>query len=134
MRYELLEHTADVLVKARGSSMEECFSNAAYAMFDQMVDLRTVKPVGEVKVTLIGDEKEELLYDLLSELLYIHEVEDVILSEFDVRFTGEGVECKARGEKLDLERHEPRAEIKAVTFHMMEVDEGEPSITVLFDI
>ena len=134
MRFELLEHTADVLVKAYGETLEECFANAAYAMFDQMVHVSSVTPKGEVEILIEGEEKEELLFDLLSELLYIHDVDEVVLSEFEVAFTDEGLRCRARGEKLDLNKHGPRTEIKAVTFHMMEINAGEPSVTVLFDI
>lgn len=134
MRYELLNHTADILIKAHGGTVEECFANAAYAMFDQMVDLSLVKAVGEVEVRIQGEDLVEMLYDMLSELLYVHEVDGIVLSEFEVRFVEGGAVCVARGEDLDLQRHHPRTEIKAVTFHMMEVDEQEPSVTVLFDI
>ncbi len=134
MRFELLDHTADILVRAHGDTLEECFANAAYAMFDQMVDLATVEKKGEVEVLVSGEEMEELLYDMLSELLYIHDVDGVVLSDFEVEFTKEGLRCRARGEKLNLERHGPKTEVKAVTFHMMEVDESGPSVTVLFDV
>lgn len=134
MRFELLDHTADILVKAYGKTLEECFANAALAMFDQMVDVSTIKPVGEVELMIEGSEKEELLFDLLSELLYLHDVDRVVLASFDVSFTEMGLSCLAKGEKLDLERHSPKTEIKAVTFHLLEVDEDTPSVTVLFDI
>jgi len=134
MRYELLEHTADVLIRAYGSTVEECFENAAYAMFDQMVDASTVRPLEEVEVRGEGDDLEERLFDLLSELLFIHDANRMVFSEFEVTFEDGTLRCVARGERLDPDRHGPRTEIKAVTFHMMEVDEEEPSVTVLFDI
>lgn len=134
MRFELLDHTADVLVRAYGTTVEECFANAALAMFDQMVDISTIQEKGEVEVQIEGGDREELLFDLLSELLYIHEVDRVVLSSFEVSFTPNGLACIAKGEELDLSRHRPKTEIKAVTFHMLEVDEEAPSVTVLFDI
>jgi SHS2 domain-containing protein len=134
MRFELLDHTADVLVKAYGKTLEECFGNVALAMFDQMVDISTIQPVGEVEVKIEGSEKEDLLFDLLSELLYLHEVDRVVLSFFDVSFSEGGLRCLAKGEELDLKKHRPKTEIKAVTYHMLEVDEDTPSVTVLFDI
>ena len=42
MRYELIDHTADMMVKAYGDTLEECFANAAYALFDQTVDLSNI--------------------------------------------------------------------------------------------
>ena len=41
-RYILVDHTADMMVKAFGSTLEECFANAAYALFDQTVDLSNI--------------------------------------------------------------------------------------------
>ena len=74
MRYERLEHTADAMIRASGETMEEAFENAAFAMFDQIVDATTIDAVQEVEVRVPGDNMEELLYDLLSELLFVHDV------------------------------------------------------------
>ena len=38
-RYTLIDHTADVMVKAFGNTLEECYANAGFALFDQTVDL-----------------------------------------------------------------------------------------------
>ncbi|MDD1766991.1 MAG: archease [Methanomassiliicoccales archaeon] len=134
MRYERLEHTADALIKAHGSTVEECFGNAAYAMFDQMVDVRKVETREGVKVRAKGDDLEELLVNFLSELLYIFDTRKLVLSYFEVAIDGNELTCTARGEHLDLKKHRPRTEIKAATYHMLKVDVGEPSVTVLFDI
>jgi SHS2 domain-containing protein len=37
-KFEFLEHTADVFVRAHGRSMEEAYENAALAMFETMTD------------------------------------------------------------------------------------------------
>ena len=132
--YERLEHTADSFVKCTGNTVEECFENAAYALFDQTVDLRGVSPIENVQVEVHGNTIEQRLYNFLSELHFIEETERIFLCEFSVRFEDENVICYAKGEKLDLTRHKTRTEVKAVTYHMLTVDEKTPSITVLFDI
>ena len=45
-RYILVDHTADMMVRAFGDTLEECFGNAAYALFDQTVDLSDISAVG----------------------------------------------------------------------------------------
>ena len=132
--YERLEHTADAFVKCTGDTVEECFENAAYALFDQTVDLRGVSPVENMHVEVRGNTPEQRLYNFLSELLFIEETERIFLCEFSVRFEDDNVVCDARGEGLDLKRHKARVEVKAVTYHMLTVDENAPSVTVLFDI
>ncbi len=134
MRYEVLEHTADVMIKATGKDIEECFENAAYALFDQITDASKVWPKEEVRFNVEGHDLESLLYNFLSEFLYLHDAKRLVLADFKVRIDNNALECIARGEKFDPVRHKPKHEVKAVTYHMLRVDTNEPSVTVIFDI
>jgi SHS2 domain-containing protein len=133
-RYVLIDHTADLMVRAFGDTLEECFANAAYALFDQTVDLSGIGTSESVSVRVSGIDDEDRLYSFLAEMLFIEDCDNIILKEFDVSFDGEDVVCEARGERLDRSRHRIRSEIKAVTYHMMEIDRDTPSVTVLFDV
>ncbi|MCL1811158.1 MAG: archease [Methanomassiliicoccaceae archaeon] len=133
-RYELIDHTADLMVKAYGKTLEECFANAGYALFDQTVDLYGIVPNDTFEIKASGSEPEELLYSFLSELLFIEDCDGIILCELEVVFVDGGLICKGKGEVLDRSRHRIRSEIKAVTFHMMSVNADEPSVTVIFDV
>ena len=133
-RYILIDHTADMMVKAFGSTLEECFANAAYALFDQTVDLSDIGTSEETDIRVSGIDDEDRLYSFLSEMLFIEDADNLILKEFKVRFEGDDVVCHAKGETLDRSKHRIRSEVKAITYHMMEVDRDTPSVTVLFDV
>ena len=133
-RYVLVDHTADMMVKAFGSTLEECFANAAYALFDQTVDLSGIGTSEKTDICVTGIDDEDRLYSFLSELLFIEDCDNLILKEFEVCFDGDEVKCHAKGETLDRSRHRIRSEIQAVTYHMMEIDRDTPSVTVLFDV
>lgn len=133
-RYILIDHTADMMVKAFGESLEECFGNAAYALFDQTVDLSGIGTDEAVDIRVTGIDDEDRLYSFLAEMLFIEDCDNIILKEFDVSFEGDDVVCHAKGESLDRTRHRVRSEVKAVTYHMMNVDRNEPSVTVIFDV
>ncbi|MBQ4368655.1 MAG: archease [Candidatus Methanomethylophilus sp.] len=133
-RYEVLDHTADLMIKGYGSDLEECYANLAYGMFDQTVDLRDVTPSETREVDVTGFDDEDALYSFLSELLFIEAYENIVLKEFDVKIDGLHITCTARGELLDRSKMRIRGEIKAVTFHMMDIDRDTPSVTVLFDV
>lgn len=133
-RYELIDHTADMMVKAYGSTLEECFANAAYALFDQTVDLSTIGTEETVEIDVSGIDDEDRLYSFLSEMLFIEDCDNIILKEFNVRFDEGRVLCTAKGEKLNRDKHRIRSEVKAVTYHMMEVNREIPSVTVIFDV
>lgn len=133
-RYTLIDHTADMMVRANGSTLEECFENAAFALFDQTVDLSNIGTSEETDIRVTGIDDEDRLYSFLSEMLFIEDADNLILKEFKVSFDGDDVVCHARGETLDRTRHRIRSEVKAVTYHMMEIDRDTPSVTVLFDV
>lgn len=133
-RYELIDHTADMMVRAYGGTLEECFANAAYALFDQTVDLSGIGVSEETTIRVTGIDDEDRLYSFLAELLFIEDCDNLILKEFQVSFDGDDVVCTARGETLDRSRHRIRSEVKAITYHMMEIDRDTPSVTVIFDV
>jgi SHS2 domain-containing protein len=133
-RYTVLDHTADLMIKAFGETMEECFENAAYALFDLTVDLSTVDTSKQMLFTSPGRDDEEGLYSLLSDLLYYMEGERMVLKDFKIKFLDDEVECCALGEQYDESKHRFKTQIKAVTYHMMEIDRETPSVTVLFDV
>ena len=134
MKYELLEHTADVMVRCTGRDLEECFENAAYAMFDQIVDASRIENSVERIIRVSAEDDEERLYSFLSELLFVMDCESLVFDSFKVTFEGDDVICKAKGEPLDVKKHHAKAEIKAVTYHMLSVNREEPSVTVIFDV
>ena len=134
MRYELLEHTADVMVRCRGKTLEECFENAAYALSDQTVDPESVDRKLEVPIEVSGEDDETRLYNFLSEVLFIEEAEVFAFSDFKVSIDGEKVSAIGWGEPLDLGKHHPKMEVKAITYHMMHVDPSVPELVVVFDV
>ena len=133
-RYELLEHAADVMVRCNGKTLEECFENSAYAMYDQIVDASKIEHSVTREIEVSGSDDEERLYSFLSELLFITDCESLVFNQFKVLFNDDKVICTAEGEPLDLKRHHAKAEIKAVTYHMLSVNREEPSVTVIFDV
>jgi len=133
-RYEVIDHTADLMVKAHGKTLEECFANAGYALFDQTVDLFGFRPELTFEVDVFGETTEDLLYSFLSELLFLEDCYGVVLCELVVRFNKDGLNCVGKGEILDKSKHRVKSEIKAVTYHMLSVDPKEPSVTVIFDV
>jgi len=118
-RFEYLEHTADAEFIAYGQTVDEAFENAALAMAGLMADPATVAASVEKGVELEGEALDALLYDWLSELLYISEVGRLVFSRFSVHVTGDGVyHLKAKVWGESIERHpDVFLHIKAVTYH-----------------
>ena len=134
MRYEEIEHTADVGIRAYGHSLNELFANAAEGMFSLIADLKTVRPVGEVQVRVTAGDAPTLLLRWLSDLLYVHETQHFLFCAFDPSVRGTSLDGVAQGEAIDKKRHELKLVIKAVTRHKLSVDPHEGVAQVIFDI
>jgi len=126
VKYEYFDVTADIGFRAYGETLDEAFGNAALAMFEVMTDTARIKPLIKRDIQLESEDEHALLYDWLSELLFIHDYEGLVFSQFGVKITpgdsnGFVLYSKIWGEKFEQSNHEVRDEVKAVTFHQMEI-------------
>lgn len=139
-KFEFFDVTADVGYWAYGKTMDEAFENAALALFEVMTDTTNIKPLMEKKIELEAEDAYALLYDWLSELIFIHDSENLIFSQFKVKITVKNNEtyilkASVWGEPFNLEKNESRDEVKAATYHLMEIKEenGYVMLQVILD-
>jgi len=133
---------ADIAFVARGDSLPALFESAARALTEVMVDRRTVVGRVERKIELTSPSVDRLLYDFLTELIVIKDVDSLLFKEFKVLVLPgkeKRLECVMRGEEIDRERHALRNDVKAVTMHMFGVKKaqgkaGRWEATVVLDI
>lgn len=143
LKYEFFDVTADVGFKAYGENLEEAFGNAAIAMFDVITNTSKIEHRVIKRIKLEAEDECSTLYEWLSELLFLHDTENLIFSKFNVIINqkltkGEKkfyLEALAFGEEFDKNVHEQRSEVKAVTYHMMKVNvEDTCTLKVILDI
>jgi SHS2 domain-containing protein len=135
--YELIDHTADVGLKAYGKNLAETFENAAKGMFDIITDNSDIESIGQYEIELEAPDLEQLLVDWLSKLLFLNSSRNEVFGFFKVNLDDEKLKLSAKvfGEKFNISRHRAGSEIKAVTYHMLEVKNEKPFfVKVLFDI
>ena len=135
--YEPLEHTADLGIRVWGAGLKELFINSASAMYELIVDINLVKPSLSVGVKAEALDMDELLRNWLSELLYYFNVKEILFREFLIKELGDkNIVSVARGEKIDLKKHDLRHEIKAVTFHRLKIEKKDNlfSTEIIFDV
>ena len=79
MSFEELEHTADVRLRVKASTLEGLFSEAARAMMVVMYGSAEPGPMRR-KIEVRAPDLESLMHAFLSEILYVSEVEDMVVS------------------------------------------------------
>jgi len=137
LRFNTIEHTADIGIEVEAESLEELFAGAARAMFSIMVDLDGVSAVLSRDVSLDASDLVDLMFEWLNELIFLVSANRLALCDFEVgSVSSERLVATVRGEEIDPARHSLELEIKAATFHEMVVEErGEGWYArVIFDV
>lgn len=143
--YEPVDHTADLAYVARGRSLPELFENAALGMVEFLYDRERVRDETGQQFELAAPDLEELLVAWLQEILYRWQMQQAAYRDFHVdcveaaaaaetsSLPGDvanelapplpraSIRARARGEAWDPARHEAFTEIKAVTYHGLEI-------------
>lgn len=130
LKYEQFEHQADVGIRGYGETIEETFENGARAMFSVMVSLKKVEPKKEIEIRCEAANLEELFVEWLNKLLSEAGIENMIFSDFkinEIKKDNATYELLglAKGEELNLEKHEPKVEVKAATYSQLKVEKKE---------
>lgn len=133
-KYENLEHTADLKIRAFGKTKEEVFSNMAAGMFANICDqkdmLKSQAVTREIKVK--ANDLAGLLVDFLSELITLSDINNEIYQDYELRIQDYELIGKIKGCKI----MRLKTEIKAVTYNELKIEEkgGKWIAEVVFDI
>ena len=138
MSYKLLEHATDAFIEVTASDLKEAFIQAGNSVVETTIDRSSVKENEKKKISVTGKEIRYLLFDWLEEVIYQLITEGFAIHRFelDIKKNKEyKLEATAFGEPIDLQKHHFKVEIKAPTFHLMEILEGkEVKMRFLLDL
>ena len=132
-RYEEIEHTADIALRAWGCDLRELFANVALGMFRLLAGPGEVTCSIKHRLSLAECDAETLLVAWLGELLHLHEQEGVVFVGFEMEeVTNTSLRATVRGGSP----HEVLRHIKAVTFSGLQIRRTEKfyEATVVFDV
>ena len=133
-KYEVLEHRADLKIRAFGKDKGELFLNMLLGMTEnQRAEIKSeTKIKRNIKIESL--DLKALLVDFLSEALYLGQVnKEVYLDANFTKFTDIEIEGKLIGQKVERFGED----IKAVTYHDLDIHQRKDATweaTVLFDI
>ena len=142
MKYEILEHKADLKIRAFGKTKEELFLNMLSGMEESMkAELKKPKEKTKRQIKIKSLDSSALLVDFLSEVLYLTQVNKEIYNEIKfIKFTDPStssgqaeLEAALSGQKVERFGED----IKAVTYHSLDIHQKKDrtwEATVLFDI
>jgi SHS2 domain-containing protein len=135
--FEFIDHTADIGIRVQAPTLEDLFETAGLAFTELVTDVDSLDCRVERRFQLEEGDIETLLVSWLQELLYLLDTESLVFGRFQVKLDNLSLEAVAWGDVFDPNLHTMKTEIKAVTYHQLEVtkknDQGWET-QVIFDI
>jgi SHS2 domain-containing protein len=140
-KYRFLEDTAiaDAAFEAEGDSLEDLFEACAQATFEVMAETKTVEPRDREEIRLKSEDLEGLLFNWLAELIYLKDLKATAFSKYRIKIdktNGYRLKASIWGEVIDVKKHRVKVDVKAVTYHLLEVKNKDNMWTakVILDI
>ena len=127
-----IEHTADWALKVWAPDYAALFHQAAVGMNTlSEIQLKSAHRVEE-QLELTAIDIESLLVSFLSEIVFFGEQDDLGFDRFEISIDGFSLRARLSGAPIANRKKE----IKAVTYHNLEVVETETgfSVVIVFDV
>jgi SHS2 domain-containing protein len=143
LEYKFFDHTADIGVEISGRTKKELFANAAYTLFDILIESnenenKITKGKQEQKIiTVNGEDTADLLINFLRELLYLFNGEYWVADKCEImEYGNKKLAAQLMGEPYHKRKHFIKTEIKAVTYSGLSVIKKKSGwkARVIFDV
>jgi len=118
----------DAFIEVIGDTIDEAFERAGISVVDTIVDISTVEDKESRRIEISADDLKGLLYNWLEEIIILTITDGFVGKTFNVTITRNGqyhLLAKIVGEEINFEKHHFKMEIKAPTYHLMEIKEGK---------
>jgi SHS2 domain-containing protein len=138
MAYRYLDHMTDAFIEVIGNTIDEAFENAGISVIDTILDFKTVENKETRKIEIKANDLKGLLYSWLEEIIILTITDGFVGKTFDVKITKNDMYhllAKIGGEEINFEKHHFKMEIKAPTYHLMEIkDEKQVLMRFILDL
>ncbi len=138
MSYRYLEHATDALIEVKAPTLEEAFVVAARSVIETILDIGSVEEKKTRSLQVAGKDLNYLLYNWLEEMIILTITEGFATRSVRIRIEKNSeyrIHADLSGEDIDVRKHHFKVEIKAPTFHLMEINQdGQVSMRYLLDL
>jgi SHS2 domain-containing protein len=136
-RFTFLDHTADMGIKVTGPTLEDLFENAGQSLMEIMIKKRPAGKTSLFSLSVSGEDLPDLMVRWLGEILYLFEGDSKIVMDIDIDVLAETrIDATLHTVPFNPKLHEVVTEIKAVTYHQIEVARRKDGwqAVVIFDL
>ena len=138
MGYKFLDHTTDAFIEVNASTLNEAFTLAAQSLADTTLDRSTIQEKEQKILTISAKDLRYLLFNWLEEVNYKIITEGFAIARFVLDISKNSLyrlTATVYGEEINLNKHHFKIEVKAPTFHLMNIKQnGGVTMQFLLDL
>ncbi len=138
MSIQYLEHATDAFILVTAPSLTDAFTLAGQSVVDTTLDKKTIEEKEQRTITVSGKDLSYLLFNWLEEVNYQLITEGFEIARFSLEISKNStykLKSMIFGEPINLKKHHFKIEIKAPTFHMLEIKQnGQVTMRFLLDL
>ena len=133
--YTFIEHTADLGIVVRGKDLQNLFETAAMALTSLLVNGKSKQKPTIGRIIVTADDIDDLMVRWLSEILFEGDGE-VVTGVTIPKILPSHLEAEVKKVPFDRALYEIQYEIKAVTYHQIDVSEKKDhwEARIIFDV
>lgn len=121
MKYNFLEHTADIKIKSYGKSLNQAVENLVLAISSYLGKGKNIKSMQKKIVEIEGGDEKNLIYKLIDEIIFLLDAENFIVSKAKIKIVGDKLKVEFSGD--DSTKYKSLGHIKAATYAEMEIEQ-----------
>lgn len=135
---EIFEHTADAGIRVESNTMTEALNELSLAFTEIITGGNLPDDVEQFNIGIKSDTLDSLIVNYLSHLIYLFDTEGFLVKSVNLGLElGEinTISGILSGDFYDENKHGYGVEVKAVSYHMLNISIGPPSkINVILDL
>lgn len=135
--YRIIDHTADFGLLIFGRSEQELFVHAGLALMDQLTELEHLNAAEALELEVAGLDRPDLMVNWLREILYLWNGRQKLVKAIKIHsLSPQMLRAGLALDTYDPDGHVIKHEIKAVTYHQVDVSRSRSGWTakVIFDV
>ncbi|NOY07040.1 MAG: archease [Chlorobi bacterium] len=140
--FSFIEHTADIGLEIKADSEKELFQKALEGFTALICRSGEIRNNRTFAINVSAKDKGALLVEWFNECIYLFEIHGFIpdrIKTISISRLHDGsvaIQARVVGDTYDPERHVLNMEVKAATYHNLDVDLSHPPFTarIFFDL
>ena len=132
------EHTADIGIEVKSSNLSEAFQEVSLSFSEIITGGNLPKDSISKEVSIEADNLDSLLVDFMSYLIVLFDTDFFITGSAKLKISKNNkfsLKGNLMGETYNQDIHGYGVEIKAISYHLLLVEEGPPAhLRVILDL